>query len=343
MTARSRAASTRPSRLRWVWPLRRAYLLRRVGQAVFVLWAAYTVSFFVLYALPADPVTLLVGGEASDVTEEQIDALRARLGLDQPLIVQYLTHLFALVRGDLGSSIVTGRPVSQILFEAIGPTAQIAGLGLLIAVIFGTLIAVAANYVRTPALRSALLSLPPLGVAAPSFWLGLLLIQLFAFQLQLFPASGATSFSAAVLPAVTLAIPTGAAIAQLLSKSLHTTLDEAYIDTAVAKGATRSRVQLRHALRNAALPALTMTGLLVGGLFSGAVVTETVFSRPGLGRITASAVQSQDIPVVQGIVLTAALLFTVTTLIVDLIYPLVDPRLRARQTSPAKAPEATLA
>ncbi|WP_082405851.1 ABC transporter permease [Microbacterium sp. No. 7] len=303
------------------------YIGRRLLQALGVLWAAYTVSFLVLFALPADPVRLLAGGDATDITDEQFDELRARYGLDQPLILQYLGQLGRVLRGDLGTSIVSGRPVAQILAEAIGPTVQIAAVGFVIAVLVGGTLAFFATFTRSRALANVLIGLPPLGVAVPSFWLGLLLIQWFSFSIPLFPAVGDGGPIAIVLPAITLAVPTGATIAQLLAKSLDGALREPYIDTAWAKGASRWRVHVRHALRNAALPALTMTGLVVGQLLSGTVVTETVFSRPGVGRVTAAAVQQQDIAVVQGVVLFAAVVFVLANLVVDLVYPLVDPRI----------------
>ncbi len=315
-------------------PVRRApradiarYVAGRLGQAVLVLWAAYTVSFIVLYALPSDPVALLAGGDATDITPEQLNALRAQYGLDKPLWAQYFIQLSGVLTGHFGSSIATGRPVSDVIGEAVGPTAQLAGLAFLIALIVGAGIAILATYVRRRWISSLLLSLPPLGVAIPSFWFGLMLIQWFSFQLPWFPAMGAQGFAALVLPAIALALPTSAMVAQLLAKSLQNTLREPYIDTAWAKGASRARVHFRHALRNAALPAVTMTGLVVGQLLSGTVVTETVFSRPGIGRVTAVAVQQQDIPVVQGIVLFAAGVFVLANLAVDLLYPLLDPRI----------------
>jgi len=323
------------------------YVASRLGQALIVLWAAYTVSFIVLYALPSDPVALLAGGDATDVTPEQLADLKAQYGLDQPLVVQYLLRLGGVLTGDFGSSIATGRPVAQVIGEAVPPTLQLAGLGFLIAVATGAGLAVLATYVRSRTLSTFLLGLPPLGVAIPSFWFGLMLIQWFSFQLPLFPAMGDKSLASLVLPAITLALPTGAMIAQLLSKSLATSLGEPYIDTARAKGADRRRVHLRHALRNAALPAITMTGLIIGQLLSGTVVTETVFSRPGIGRVTASAVQQQDIPVVQGIVLFAAAAFVLANLAVDLVYPLLDPRIqltaapRRRRRASAGSPAAT--
>lgn len=303
------------------------YLTGRLLQAVGVLWAAYTVAFLVLWALPGDPVSLLAGADANDLTPEQLDALRAEHGLDRPLIVQYVDQLGAALHGDLGRSLVSGRPVAEVIGEAIPPTAAISAAALVLAVVFGAGLAILANFTRHRWLANVLLGLPPLGVAIPSFWFGLMLIQWFSFGLPLLPAVGDRGFASIVLPAVTLALPTGAMIAQLLSKSLATALSEPYVDTAWAKGADRVRVHLGHALKNAALPALTVTGLVVGQLLSGTVVTETVFSRPGLGRVTASAVQQQDVPVVQGIVLFAAAAFVIANLVVDVLYPLLDPRI----------------
>ena len=309
------------------------YLLRRVAQALFVLWAAFTVSFLVMYALPSDPAQLLAGTDNS-VTPEQLAALRHQYGLDRPLVVQYLDQLSHVVRGDLGRSLQSGREVSSIIAEAIPPTAQVTGAALLLAVVGGGLLALVATGSRRSWLSGSLAALPPLGVAIPSFWLGLLLLQQFSFTWTWFPAIGNEGWRSVVLPAVTLAIPTGAFIAQVLSKSLRTARREPYVDTARAKGASPTRVQLRHALRNAALPALTMAGLIVGQLLSGSVVAETVFSRNGLGRVTSMAVGAQDIPVVQGLVLFGATVFVVVNLVVDVLYPVLDPRVARTVRTP---------
>jgi peptide/nickel transport system permease protein len=172
-----------------------------------------------------------------------------------------------------------------------------------------------------------MLALPPLGVSLPTFWVGLMLVQLLSFRIQLFPAFGNEGISGLVLPAVTLAVPTSALLAQVLAKSLATTLGEPYIDTARAKGAGRARVHFRHALRNAALPALTVAGLLVGNLVAGSVVVESVFARNGVGRTTVAAVTVQDIPVVQAVVVFGAFVFVLVNLAVDLVYPVLDPRI----------------
>ncbi|WP_236006403.1 ABC transporter permease [Nakamurella leprariae] len=308
------------------------YVLGRLGQAVLVLWAAWTVSFVILYALPGDAVEVRLGAAASDITPEQIAALQADYGLDQPWFTQYLTQLGHALTGDLGRSFENGQSVTSLLLENLPATAALAGLALILAVVFGGGLAVLANGVRFRWLSRALLNLPALGVAVPGFWVGLMLLQLFSFRIELFPAIGNDGFSSLVLPAITLAIPTSAVIAQILAKSLHSSLGEPWSDTARAKGAGSVRVLFRHALRNAALPTLTITGLLVGQLLSGAVVAETVFSRTGLGRLTATSVSAQDTPVVQGLVLFGALVFVLTNLAVDLLYPLLDRRTLQRST-----------
>ena len=307
----------------------RRYVIKRLAQAVGVLWAAYTVSFLVLDFLPGDPVTAMAGAgmDSGQVDPAQLAALRHEYGFDKPVLAQYADYLGKAVRGDFGDSVSTGRPVSSTLADALPQTLQLTGAALLLAVFLGGGLAVLATYTSRRWLRQLLLSLPPLGVSVPTFWVGLLLVETFSFRLHWFPAFGNDGLRGLILPAVTLAVPTGAQVAQVLAKSLLTALDQAYVETARAKGAGRWRIHLRHALRNASLPALTVVGLLVGQLVAGSVVVETVFSRDGLGRVTAAAVTAQDIPLVQGVVVFGALIFVVTNLVVDLVYPLLDPRI----------------
>ncbi|MFC5061039.1 ABC transporter permease [Actinomycetospora atypica] len=303
------------------------YLLRRLGFAVLVLWASYTVSFAVLYLL-ADPVATLVAraSDGSAVTAAELAELKARYGLDQPVPVQYLDRLGAALQGDLGRSFVSGQPVGRTIAESLPPTLQIAAAGLVLAVVLGAGVALTATYTRSRWLAQALMGLPSLAVSLPVFWVGLMLVQLFSFRLGWLPAVGARGPEALILPAVTLALPTGALIAQVLVKSMGQALAEPYVTTARAKGVGPLAVHLRHALGNAAIPALTVLGYVTGNLLAGTVVVETVFTRPGLGRTTVSAVADQDIPLVQGVVLFAAVVFVLVNLAVDLLYPLLDPR-----------------
>ncbi|MEU6745892.1 ABC transporter permease [Spirillospora sp. NPDC046719] len=318
----------------------RRYAALRLAQAAGVLWAAYTVSFLVLDLLPGDPVSAMAGAGADQagVDPARIARLRAEYGFDDPIPVQYVHYLGRALRGDFGDSVSSGRPVTSVIGDALPSTLQLVAAALGLAVLLGGGLALAATYTSRRWLRQLLLSLPPLGVSVPTFWAGLMLVEIFSFRARLLPAFGNGGLRGLILPAVTLAIPTGAIVAQVLAKSLLTTLDEPYVQTARAKGAGRARIHLRHALRNASLPALTVVGVLVGQLMANSVVIETVFSRNGLGRVTAGAVTTQDIPLVQGVVVFGSLVFVLVNLIVDLAYPLLDPRISAaggRRWSPA--------
>lgn len=305
------------------------YLGLRLLQGLFVLWTAFTVSFVVLYLLPGDPIMIMAagGGELGSQDSAQLEELRRQYGFDQPVPVQYITALGRALRGDFGTSIQTGADVSGMIAAAIGQTLQLGLLALAIALVLGLAIALGSAYARARIVRQALLSLPSLGVSMPTFWIGLLLIQFVSFRWGLLPAIGNDGFRGLILPAITLAIPTAAVIAQILAKSLRTTLAEPYIAVVRARGLGRGRVLLGHALRNAVIPALTMVGMIVGNLVAGTAVVETVFSREGVGRLTFQAVDAQDIPVVQALVVLSAVVFVLVTLAVDVIYPLVDPRI----------------
>ncbi|MFC0042319.1 ABC transporter permease [Actinomadura rayongensis] len=304
-------------------------MIRRVVQAAGVLWAAYTVAFLVLDYLPGDPVSAMAGQGLDQTSTDpaQIAQLKHEYGFDKPVLVQYAEYLGRAVRGDFGDSVATGRPVTSTLADALPATLQLTTAALLLAILVGGGLAVLATYTSMRWLRQVLLSLPPLGVSVPTFWVGLMLVELFSFRAHLFPAFGNDGLRGLVLPAIALAIPSGALISQVLAKSLLNTLNEPYVQTARAKGAGRARVHLRHALRNASLPALTVIGVLAGQLMANSVVIETVFSRNGLGRVTATAVGSQDIPVVQGVVVFGSFVFVLVNLVIDLVYPLIDPRI----------------
>ncbi|CDR12816.1 ABC transporter permease [Streptomyces iranensis] len=305
------------------------YLVQRLLQAVFVLWAAFTTSFVVLYLLPGDPVSIMAsgGGDTNDVSPEQIAGLKRVYGFDKPLIEQYGDRLFHALQGDFGISVQNGDPVTRLIADQLPATLQLTSAALLLATAVGAGVALAATYTRRRWLRQALLSLPALGVSAPTFWVGLILVQVVSFRWGLLPAIGNEGFQSLILPAITLAVPASAVIAQVFAKSLRTALAEPYVETALAKGASRRRVHFGHALRNAAAPPLTVAGMLVGNLLAGSVIVETVFSRTGVGRVTATAVTAQDIPVVQGLVVFGALAFVLANLAVDLIIPLLDPRI----------------
>ncbi len=306
--------------------------LSRVGQALLVLWAAFSVSFVLLYALPSDPVSIMLNqsGEQTSVDAAQVARLRAEYNLDKPLLVQYGLALGKALHLDFGRSIQTGQPVAGALLQALPATAQLAVAALVLALGLGTGLALLASLSRLPWLRDALLGVPALAVSLPTFWVGLLLLQAFSFGLHWFPAMGNRGVPALVLPAVTLAIPTSAVIAQVLLRSMAQVQRQPFVEALRAKGLSWSRVVCVHVLHNALVPILSLSGVIVGSLLAGSVVTETVFSRDGIGRLAQAAVSVQDIPMVQGVVVLAALIFVVVNLAVDALYPLLDPRLGRR-------------
>lgn len=310
------------------------YLARRSLHAVLVIWGTFTITFLMLYVLPSDPVELMMGSRSGNGAESRVDptvlaSLRQEYGLDRPLIAQYVDLLTRTLRGDFGSSIRTGRPVLDTVLDAAPYTLALDAAALVVSLVLGVGTALAAVRARQGWLRQLLLSLPPLGVAMPSFLIGLVLIQVFAFRLRIFPPLGNEGFAALVLPAITLGVPTAAVIAQVLTEKMLQTLDNPFVDTARAKGASRNRVLFRHVFRSGLVPLVTMLGMVVGNLFAGAVVIETVFSRKGLGSLTQSSIDSQDVPVIQAIVLLSAAAFVFVNLAVDLAYPWLDPRIRS--------------
>ncbi|UQY35254.1 ABC transporter permease [Pseudomonas fulva] len=306
------------------------YLIGRVGQALLVLWGAYSISYFILYLLPGDTLAIMLsasGMEADSLSPEDLARAQAYYGLDKGIFEQYVSLLWNVVQGDFGQSLSLNRPVNELLVERLPQTLSLAGLAILLSLIGGIGLAYLTAYVRWQPLKVALARLPSLGFSVPVFWLGLLLIQVFAFSLGWFPATGSRGFDSLILPAVTLAIPSAAVYAQVLQRGFQGVWQEPYITTAYAKGLSRRQVQARHGFKNAALPILTLIGLQVGNTVSGAVLVETIFARNGVGRLAQEAVLRQDIPVVLAIVAVSAAAFVLVNLIVDLLYPYLDPRI----------------
>jgi peptide/nickel transport system permease protein len=296
----------------------------KVLTAVVVLFFVATAAFF-LVRLSGDPVKLIL---PPDATAQQESTLRASLGLDRPLLTQYLDYLGGLPRLHLGTSLVYDQPVADVLLARVPATLELAGaallLALLIAIPAGTFAALRRGRAGDTGVMTGVL----VGQSTPAFWVGILLILVFAVGLQVLPASGYGGFEHLVLPAVTLAVYSVAVIARLLRTSLIDVLGADYIRTARAKGLGAGGVVLAHGLRNAALPVVTVVGLEVGSLLGGAILTEQVFSWPGLGRLTVEAIQNRDFPLVQAAVLFFAATFVVVNLLVDLSYTLLDPRVR---------------
>ncbi|MFT4041766.1 MAG: ABC transporter permease [Gordonia sp. (in: high G+C Gram-positive bacteria)] len=307
------------------------YVLAKVGRAVFVIWAAYTLSFILLYLLPGNAIDMLFNPtEQNAETAQAKAAIAAHYGFDKPPVVQYLTRLWAALHGDLGSSVQSGKQVWDAIGDVIGSTLVLTLLAGVLATAIAFTIAFTAAHTQFRWLRTLLQSVPVAAVSIPVFFVGLVAIQIFAFKAHWFPPIGDQGWHTLVLPVVTLAIPVSGPIAQLLLNSFLRELESPYVTTAIAKGGTRSWVLTREVFRNASLPALTIAGVIMGNLLAGAVIVETVFSRSGMGRLTQLSVGTRDITVIQGIVVTTALIFALINLIVDLLYPLLDPRLKVR-------------
>lgn len=300
------------------------HLTSRLGEGLIAIWGVVTIVF-VVSRLLGDPAVLLLPIGA---TEAQLQELRTQLGLDQPLLQQYLTFLLHALKGDFGQSFQFARPALDVVLERLPATALLAGCALAIGVLIGGMAGALAAIYRGSAIEGLVLLVALLGQATPSFWLGIMLILFFAVQLGWFPTGGYGEWQNLVLPSVTLACFTTASIARLLRSSMLDVMRDDYVRTAYAKGLAPRRVYIWHVGRNSLIPVVTMTGILAGELLGGAAVTETVFSWPGVGRLIVQAIETKDFPVVQAGVAVVATIFVVVNLLVDLLYTLIDPRIR---------------
>lgn len=307
----------------------KATLIRIAGSlasVVVVLWGAATLAFVTFRLIPGDPVSVMLGPQAQ-VSEAVKDGIRAELGLDRPPLVQYLAYLGELLRGDLGMSYQLRMPVTEVIGRQLGATLQLTALALVIAVALAFAVALLA---RGRASRAVAAALELIILSSPVFWIGLVLLSVFAFGLGWFPVSGSRNPATIVLPAVTLALPVAALLGQVLRDGIEEAERQPFALTVRARGAGAARLTLRHTLRHGASGAVTLTAYLVGSLLGGAVLVETVFARPGLGRVTLSAITDRDLPVITGIIMLSALVFVVVNTAVELIDPVIDPRLRRR-------------
>lgn len=303
-------------------------VLRRLGVSLVTLWGAATLTFFALRLVPVDPAFAILGAgqQQVDISPEVLAVVRAEYHLDEPLIVQYLLYLGRLVRGDLGMSYVQEQPVAPLLAAQAGPTVALALAAIVLAVVISLVGGVLTAGRRLPSAVSSAIEL--VLASTPVFWLGFVLMLVFAVWLRALPILDSGDLRSLVLPALTLALPTAALLLQVLRQSLDDALEQPFILSARARGLGSLAVTVRHALRHAAVPYLTMLGFSFGALLGGAAITETLFSRPGLGRLLVDSVAAQDIPVVIGVVLVATAVFILVNTLVDLSYGLVDPRVR---------------
>jgi peptide/nickel transport system permease protein len=303
-------------------------IARRLGVSVIVVFGAVTASFIALKSMPGDPVVAVLGGGTAAITPELRAQVTERYGLDQPVLVQYATYLGNVLRGDLGESYSMRQSVSSAIMQQLPNTMMLLLVAVVLAVVVAVVVSVTTAH-RGRAVKAVFQGLESIGIAVPSFWLGIMLITVFAFGLRLFPSTGASGPAALVLPAIALAVPVAATLTQVMRDTLERTLDEPFIVSVRARGASESVVRVRHALRHSLVSAVTLVGWLSGTLIGGAVIVEQVFSRPGIGRMTFAAVLSKDLPLVLGIVIFAAIFYVIINTIVDLLYPIIDPRLRA--------------
>jgi ABC-type dipeptide/oligopeptide/nickel transport system permease component len=303
-----------------------AYLMRRLLATIPVLFGVLLLVFSMLHLVPGDPVKMMLG--EFQTSPQQIATLQSQLHLNEPLPQQFGRYVWNALHGDLGTSIRSNKPVTEEIMNNLPSTLQLALAGLLIAGVVGITLGVLAAVKQYSWLDAGSMLVALIGISMPSFWLGLLLIFAFSLRFRLFPATGGGDLKHLILPAVTLGLGAAAIIARLTRSSMLEVLRNEYVTTARAKGIKESQVIIRHALKNALIPVVTIFGLQFGQLLAGTVVIETVFGRPGIGRLIVDAILNKDFPLVQGIVLVVAVSYVIVNLIVDLLYAFLDPRIR---------------
>jgi len=303
----------------------RSYLSRRLFLALPVVLGVVTLVFLLIHLIPGDPVEIMLGESALPADRE---ALREGLGMDRPMLEQYGLFLWGLCRGDLGASLLQRRPVSALIREHYPATLELTVAALLVSLLIALPAGILSGMRQYSFWDHSTMFLAMLAVSMPNFWLGPLLIWVVSIQLGWFPVSGRGGMEHLVLPALTLGASMAAIVARMTRSSVLEVLREDYVMTARAKGLPESRIILKHVLRNAMLPVLTVVGLQFGGLLAGSIITETIFSWPGLGTLMVKAIQTRDYPVVQGCVLVIALSYVLVNLLTDVLYGVIDPRIR---------------
>jgi peptide/nickel transport system permease protein len=309
------------------------YILRRLLQMIPVLFLVSLIVFSLIHLTPGDPATSMLGEEA---TPEAVAALRQKLGLDRSLPEQYVRWLGAVMQGDLGRSIRSNQPVSQAIMDRLPVTIELSLIAVLISLAIAIPTGIISAMRRNSAIDTTSTTVALLGVSLPNFFLAILLIFLFSLKLGWLPPIGYTPFldnpaenlKRMLMPAITLGTALAAIVMRMTRSSLLEVLDQDYVRTARAKGLTESSMVRRHALRNAMIPVVTVVGLQVGGLLGGAIITESIFVLPGIGRLLVDSILQRDFPLVQGVVRFAALAFLLANLAVDLLYAFLDPRIR---------------
>lgn len=303
------------------------YTINRLIQLIPTIFGIYTLAFFLMRVLPGDPATVLIGFREN---QEALDNLRRVMHLDEPILSQYIAFLQGAVTGDLGRSYLTGQPVTTMIGDAIAPTFMLAGSAMLIALAIGVPLGMLAALRRNSFWDNVSRLIALLGVSIPVFWLGVQFQILFGLQLKWLPVSGAGYDQHLILPAVTASLATLALLTRMTRSSMVEQLGLDYIRTARGKGLSGRAVVVRHALRNALLPVVTVWGGSLANLLSGTLLVEVLFSWPGMGRLLVQAINTRDYPLVQALVIFFALIYAGINLLVDLSYPLIDPRIRVQ-------------
>ena len=302
-----------------------AYIARRLAQTIPIALLVSILVFSLIHLIPGDPVEMMLGEGAQ---RSEVESLRHELGLDRPLPEQFMGFLTGLLRGDLGNSLHYDEPVRDLLLRHYPATVQLALASMIVALAMALPLGIAAAFHRDGAIDHLSRVLSLMGVSIPNFWLGPMLILVFSIQLDLLPVSGKSGVASIILPAITLGTGLAGLLTRMIRSSLTEELHRPYLTTAQAKGLSRSDAVVRHALKNASIPIITVVGLQVGALLTGAIITEMIFSWPGLGRLIIQSIRLRDYPLIQGGVLAIALTYLLINLVTDLIYAWLDPRIR---------------
>ena len=303
----------------------RSFLIKRVLLAIGVVFAISAITFFVLNIVPGDPVRIMVGEMADDATVERI---REQMGLNDPVEVQYARWLTNMLQGDFGTSYTQSKPVVTLMGQAVLTTARLAGLAYVFALVLGLVIGVVAAVNHGKWIDRALMALSILGISAPVFWVAVIFQIVFALTLKWFPLSGIKTWQAFVLPVIALGVRYAASIARVTRTSMLDVLSQDFMRTAEAKGVRKWTVIIAHGLRNALIPIITIAGTQLGEILTGSILIESIFMMPGMGKLLLDAINSRDLPLIQGGVMYIAIICVAVYLIVDILYAVVDPRIR---------------
>lgn len=303
----------------------RGFLIKRILLAIGVIFAISAITFFVLNIVPGDPVRIMVG-EMAD--EETIQRIREQMGLNDPVIVQYVRWLGNMLHGDFGTSYTQSKPVASLMGSAFLVTIRLAGIAYVFALVLGLFVGVVSAVNHGKALDRALMSLSILGISAPVFWVAVIFQIVFALTLKWFPLSGIKTWQAFVLPVIALGLRYAASIARVTRTSMLDVLSQDFMRTAEAKGVRKWVIIMAHGLRNALIPIITIAGTQLGSILTGSILIESIFMMPGMGKLLLDAINARDLPLIQGGVMYIALICVAVYLIVDILYAVVDPRIR---------------